>query len=155
MLGAKGELRPYLLSKDIAYLNNRMQFYINRFFKNTEVSLLLNNAAIDIKIQADGVTKSISSLSGGEKKRVDISIQLALYDLIQTVSQARFNLLCLDEIESLLDPIGCEQLIEIIEDKAENIETVWWITNHPSVKESIAQKILVKKILGKTEVEEL
>ncbi|MBO4622511.1 MAG: AAA family ATPase [Bacilli bacterium] len=155
LLGAKGELRPYLLSKDIAYLNNRMQFYINRFFKNTEVSLLLNNAAIDIKIQADGVTKSISSLSGGEKKRVDISIQLALYDLIQTVSQSKFNLLCLDEIESLLDPIGCEQLIEIIEDKAENIETVWWITNHPSVKESIAQKILVKKILGKTEVEEL
>ena len=155
LLGAKGELRPYLLNKDIAYLNNRMQFYIGRFFKNTEVSLLLNGASIDIKIQADGVTKNISSLSGGEKKRVDISIQLALYDLIQTVSQARFNLLCLDEIESQLDPIGCEQLIEIIEDKAENIETVWWITNHPSVKESIPQKILVKKILGKTEVEEL
>ena len=155
LLGAKGELRPYLLNKDIAYLNNQMQFYIGRFFKNTEVSLLLNGASIDIKIQADGVIKSISSLSGGEKKRVDISIQLALYDLIQTVSQSRFNLLCLDEIESLLDPIGCEQLIEIIEDKAENIETVWWITNHPSVKESIPQKILVKKILGKTEVEEL
>ena len=155
LLGAKGELRPYLLNKDIVYLNNRMQFYIGRFFKNTEVSLLLNGASIDIKIQADGVTKSISSLSGGEKKRIDISIQLALYDLIQTVSQSKFNLLCLDEIESLLDPIGCEQLIEIIEDKAENIETVWWITNHPSVKESIPQKILVKKILGKTEVEEL
>lgn len=154
LLGTKGELRPYLLSKDIAYLNNRMQFYIGRFFKNTEVSLLLNNASIDIKIQADGIVKNMSSLSGGEKKRVDISIQLALYDLIQTVSQSRFNLLCLDEIESQLDPIGCEQLIEIIEDKAENIETVWWITNHPSVKENISSKILVKKILGKTEVEE-
>lgn len=155
LLGAKGELRPYLLSKDIAYLNNRMQFYINRFFKNTEVNLILNGNAIDIKIHADGVVKSISSLSGGEKKRIDISIQLALYDLIQTVSQSKFNLLCLDEIESLLDPIGCEQLIEIIEDKAENIETVWWITNHPSVKETIPHKIIAKKILGKTEVEEI
>lgn len=155
LLGAKGELRPYLLSKDIAYLNNRMQSYINRFFKNTEVNLILNGNAIDIKIHADGVVKSISSLSGGEKKRIDISIQLALYDLIQTVSQSRFNLLCLDEIESLLDPIGCEQLIEIIEDKAENIETVWWITNHPSVKETIPHKIIAKKILGKTEVEEI
>ena len=155
LLGAKGELRPYLLSKDIAYLNNKMQCYIHRFFQNTEVTLLLNNAAIDIKIQADGVTKSISSLSGGEKKRVDISIQLALYDLIQTVSQSKFNLLCLDEIESQLDPIGCEQLIEIIEDKSENIETVWWITNAPQVKENIPRKILVKKILGKTEVEEI
>ena len=155
LLGAKGELRPYLLSKDIAYLNNHMQFYINRFFKNTEVNLILNGNAIDIKIYADGVVKSISSLSGGEKKRIDISIQLALYDLIQTVSQSKFNLLCLDEIESLLDPIGCEQLIEIIEDKAENIETVWWITNHPSVKETIPHKIIAKKILGKTEVEEI
>ena len=155
LLGAKGELRPYLLSKDIAYLNNRMQSYINRFFKNTEVNLILNGNAIDIKIHADGVVKGISSLSGGEKKRIDISIQLALYDLIQTVSQSKFNLLCLDEIESLLDPIGCEQLIEIIEDKAENIETVWWITNHPSVKETIPHKIIAKKILGKTEVEEI
>ena len=155
LLGAKGELRPYLLAKDIAYLNNRMQFYINRFFKNTEVNLILNGNAIDIKIHADGVIKGISSLSGGEKKRIDISIQLALYDLIQTVSQSKFNLLCLDEIESLLDPIGCEQLIEIIEDKAENIETVWWITNHPSVKETIPHKIITKKILGKTEVEEI
>ena len=43
----------------------------------------------------------------------------------------------------------------IIEDKAENIETVWWITNHPSVKETIPHKIIAKKILGKTEVEEI
>ena len=64
-------------------------------------------------------------------------------------------MLCLDEIESQLDPIGCEQLIEIIEDKSENIETVWWITNAPQVKENIPRKILVKKILGKTEVEEI
>lgn len=154
LLGAKGELRPYLLSKDIAYLNTRMQFYIGRFFKNTEVSLLLNNASIDIKIYSDGITKNISSLSGGEKKRVDISIQLALYDLIQTVSQVRFNLLCLDEIESQLDPIGCEQLIEVIEDKSENIETVWWITNNLTVKENIPNKIIVKKVLGKTEIVE-
>lgn len=154
LLGAKGELRPYLLSKDIAYLNTRMQSYIGRFFKNTEVSLLLNNASIDIKIYSDGITKNISSLSGGEKKRVDISIQLALYDLIQTVSQVRFNLLCLDEIESQLDPIGCEQLIEVIEDKSENIETVWWITNNLTVKENIPNKIIVKKVLGKTEIVE-
>ena len=51
--------------------------------------------------------------------------------------------------------IKSSELIEIIEDKSENIETVWWITNNPSVKENITSKILVKKILGKTEVEEI
>ena len=51
--------------------------------------------------------------------------------------------------------LGAFTDIEIIEDKAENIETVWWITNHPSVKETIPHKIIAKKILGKTEVEEI
>ena len=155
LLGSKGELRPYLLKKDIIYLNDIIQKYVDRFFKNTSISLQLNGAAIDICIDSNGVKKNVSSLSGGEKKRLDIAIQLGLYDLLKTTLQLSFNVLFLDEIETKLDPLGCQQLIEIIEDKFEGTETVFWITNNDMVKENIADKIICKKALGVTTLEQI
>ncbi len=154
LLSSKGELRPYLLKSDIMYLNQCMQKYIHLFFMNTEASLSLEGANIEISIESNNITKKISSLSGGEKKRLNIAIQLALYDLIKMTSQVSFNLLWLDEIESELDQAGVNQLIDIIEDKSDDIESVLWITNNPIVKENITHKYICTKSLGVTTVEE-
>ena len=154
LLGSKGELRPYLLKQDIAYLNSCMQTYIHQFFENTEAKLRLEGPNIEILINSNGIKKKVTSLSGGEKKRLNIAIQLALYDLIQATSQVSFNVLWLDEIESELDQAGVNQLINIIEDKSNDAETVFWITNHPNVKENITNKIICTKSLGVTTIEE-
>ena len=154
LLGSKGELRPYLLKQDICYLNNCMQTYIHQFFENTEVELRLEGPNIEILINSNGIKKKVTSLSGGEKKRLNIAIQLGLYDLIQATSQVCFNVLWLDEIESELDQTGVNQLINIIEDKSNDAETVFWITNHPNVKENITNKIICTKSLGVTTIEE-
>lgn len=114
--------------------------------------MTLNGANIDIIIETAGIKKSVSSLSGGEKKRLNLAIQLALYDLIKATSRINFNVLWLDEVESQLDPLGCQQLIEIIEDKSDEIESVFWITNNAMVSENIPNKIVCKKLMGKTEI---
>lgn len=155
LLGSKGELRPYLLNKDIENLNIYMQQYIHSFFKNTEVSLRLNGASIEIDINSLGIKKSVSKLSGGEKKRLDLAIQFGLYDLLQSTSQISFNILCLDEIEAQLDSLGCQQLIGIIEDLSERVETAYWITNNSMVSEVVPHKIICTKSLGCTHVEEI
>ena len=154
LLGSKGELRPYLLSKDIKALNSYMQKYIHSFFKNTEIQLKLNGAAINIEIDSLGIKKSVSRLSGGEKKRLDIAIQFALYDLLQSTSQIKFNLVCFDEIESELDEAGISQIIDLVEDKSAEIPSVYWITNNPMVSENVPNKIICKKALGSTTIEE-
>lgn len=156
LLGPKGELRPYLLKQDIEYLNSFIHHYISRFFTGTNVNLQLENNDIKILIEtSEGIKKSISSLSGGEKKRINIAIQLGLYDLMQSVSQVSFNMLCLDEVETQMDPLGCQQLIDIINDKASEIETVYWITNNDMVKENIINKIICRKTNGITIIEEV
>lgn len=155
LLSSKGELRPYLLNKDIMYLNKCMQKYISRFFNNTTVELKLNGASIDINIDSNGIKKLVSSLSGGEKKRLDLSIQLGLYDLVQSTSQIGFNTIWLDEIEQCLDDLGVEQLIEVIEDKSQDVESVYWISNNSTVKQEIPNKIVCTKSLGKTQISEI
>jgi alpha-D-ribose 1-methylphosphonate 5-triphosphate synthase subunit PhnL len=69
-------------------------------------------------------------------------------------SQIEFNILWLDELESEMDALGCQQLINIIEDKSDIIETLFWITNAQMVKENIQNKIICVKKCGKTEVYE-
>ncbi len=153
LLGPKGELRPYLLKQDVEYLNKFIQHYINTFFIGTSVNLKLDGNTIKIEIKTnDGIEKSVSSLSGGEKKRLNLSIQLALYDLMQSVSQTNFNTLWLDEVETQMDPIGCQQLIDIIEEKSNEIETVYWITNNDMVKENVTNKIVCEKTAGTTKI---
>ena len=153
LLGNKGELRPYLLSKSISFVNSRVQKYMCYFFKNTTAQLYLNGANIDILIDSNGIKKSISSLSSGEAKRVNISIQLALYDLIQSTSQISFNLLFLDEIENSMDANGVQQLLNIVEDKADDgINSLFWITNNPDVMQHFNNKIICRKSMGKTSV---
>ena len=153
LLGTKGELRPYLLSRSIAFINSRVQNYMSYFFKNTTAELYLNGANIDISIDAGGIKKSISSLSSGEAKRVNISIQLALYDLIQSTSQISFNLLFLDEIENSMDALGVQQLLNIVEDKAdEGISSLFWITNNVEVMQHFNNKIVCRKEMGKTTI---
>lgn len=152
LLGSKGELRPFILNKDIQALNLYMQKYIHVFFKNTEVTLKLNGSAIDIDINSLGIHKTTSRLSGGEQKRLDIAIQFALYDLLRSTSQIQFNLVCFDEIESELDESGIQQIIQIVEDKSSEIESVFWVTNNAMVSENVPHKILCTKSLGVTTI---
>ena len=152
LLGSKGELRPYLLKQDIENLNLFMIRYICRFFENTTVKLQLNGPAIEILIDSNGIKKSVTSLSGGEKKRLNLAIQFALYDLLHLTAQVSFNILWFDEIEAQLDSLGIQQLINVIDDKSEEVESIYWITNSSDVKEHIVNKIICKKICGKTEI---
>ena len=155
-LGPKGAFRGVLLAKDIAYINECLKVYIPKFFLGAELYLTtpsIDKATIDLVFEEDGVRKPVSNLSSGERKRVNISIQLAIYDLLQSTSLFNFNLCIFDEIESALDPEGVRQLLEIIDDRQDNFQTAWWITNNEMVSSNILNKIVAKKQNGFTKVE--
>lgn len=155
-LGPKGAFRGVLLAKDIAYINECLKIYVPKFFLGADLYLTtpsIEKSAIDLVFEEDGVRKPVSNLSSGERKRVNISIQLAIYDLLQSTSLFNFNLCIFDEIESALDPEGVRQLLEIIDDRQDNFQTAWWITNNEMVSSNILNKIVAKKQNGFTRVE--
>lgn len=155
-LGPKGALRPYLLSRDIVFLNSCLKRYVNKFFEDTEVYLTVpSQTEKDIKIivkPKTGLVTPVSSLSGGERKRVDLCIQLALYDLVQSTATFHINFVCFDEIESALDAAGIRALIDVVEERQDIIPTILWISNRDEVIECIKDKIVVTKINGESEV---
>lgn len=155
-LGPKGKLRPWLLSKDINYLNICIKKYVHKFFEDTDVYLTkptLEDNSINIIVDCGhNIIKPVSSLSGGERKRVDLCIQLALYDLIKSTSLFNINFVCFDEIESALDGAGIRSLIDIIDERKDIIPTILWISNREEVIECIPDKIKVIKHNGFSEI---
>jgi chromosome segregation protein len=154
-LGPKGSFRGVLLAKDIAYINQSIKNNVTKFFSGVSLHLTTPTAeknVIDVVFEEDGVTKPISNLSGGERKRADLLIQMAIYDLVQSTSLFNFNLCVFDEIESALDPEGVRQLLEVIEDKSDNFQTAWWITNNEMVSSNILNKIVATKTHGFTNI---
>ena len=155
-LGPKGNFRGVLLAKDIAFINQCIKTYIPKFFSNADLHLTTPTAeknVIDMVFEEDGVIKPVTSLSEGEKKRINLITQMAIYDLVQSTSLFNFNLCIFDEIESALDPEGVRQLLEVIDDRQDNFNTAWWITNNEMVSSNILNKILATKKNGFTKVE--
>lgn len=154
-LGPRGNFRGILLSQDIAYINHCLKGYINKFFSNTTVYLTTPNMdknQIDIVFETNSIVKPVGNLSGGERKRLDLAIQLSIYNLIQSTSMFNFNICVFDEIESALDPAGVEQLLEVIAERSEDTPTTWWITNNDMVSTGIVNRIQAEKIDGFTKV---
>lgn len=149
-LGPKGTLRPYLLSKDIIYLNKCLQYYSSRLFGESKISLTtptLDSNKIDIIFEyTPGFIKPISVLSRGERKRLDLCIQFALYDLIRSTAMFDINLLVLDEIFESLDVTGIGQVVSVLQERSESIPSIYVISHNPNAYDLIQRQITVTKI---------
>jgi DNA repair exonuclease SbcCD ATPase subunit len=93
-----------------------------------------------IGIQFDG--KEYESLSGGEKQKLDVLIQLSLRDLIIQTSGIEANLVVFDEIFDALDQTGCESLLNVITELG---LTVYSITHRKELNIPYDKRLVVVK----------
>ncbi len=69
---------------------------------------------LNVIITDNGRDIDILALSGGERARVNTATLLAIRRLMQSLSNARINLLILDETVDALDAEGKEKLVEVL-----------------------------------------
>lgn len=69
---------------------------------------------LNVVITDNGKDIDILALSGGERARVNTATLLAIRKLMQSLSNARINLLVLDETIDSLDVDGKEKLVEVL-----------------------------------------
>ena len=148
-LGLRGNLRPYLLRKDVAYLNNVLQYYTARLYSGCSIKLTIptiDSNKIDIIFEnTNGLVKSVSMLSKGERKRLDLCIQFAIYDLVRSTAMFDTNILILDEIFESLDVAGINHVVTMLEERSEVIPSIYVITHNPNAYGLIPRQILVSK----------
>lgn len=120
------DFRGYLLSNIITYLDNRAKEYCNTVFGTKELSLSLNGNALDITYCG----KIFDGLSGGEKQRVDLILQLAIRDMLTSYLDLSANILVLDEITDFLDKKSCRAVMQLLENELNSVESVFIISHH-------------------------
>ena len=120
------DFRGYLLNNIISYLDAKAKDYCSKVFNTSLLNVYLDGNNISITYD----NKFYESLSGGEKQKIDIILQLSLRDTLCNMVNFSSNLLALDEIFDNLDDIGTKQLIDFITSELTDISSVFIISHH-------------------------
>lgn len=88
---------------------------------------------------------SYMNCSDGERKRIDIAISFAIQDLQQSHQDMTTNMLIYDECFDGLDAIGCESVIDILKQKAKDLDSIFVITHNDTLKPLFDNVITVVK----------
>lgn len=122
----KRDFRGYLLTNIISYIDQKAKKYCETVFGTRELSLEICGNALDITYCG----KAFDGLSGGEKQRVDLILQLAIRDLLNSYLGLSANILVLDEITDFLDKKSCAAVMQLLEKELNTTESVFIISHH-------------------------
>lgn len=124
------KFRSFLLEGVIEYMNHKSEEYSPYLFeKQGLVRLEIDGNNINIYLG----NRRFEDLSGGEGRRVDIILQLIQRDLARNESGFSSNLLVLDEILDNLDATGADAVINLLEYKSPDINSLLIVSHKPDI----------------------
>ena len=123
-------------------MDKKAKEYSRDVFGNESLSIVVDENYIDVLLN----NKYYEALSGGEKQKVDIIIQLVLRDLLSNQLNIHSNILVLDEGLDFLDAKGSEAILNLIQSKLSDVESMFIISHHvEELNISYDTKIVVEK----------
>ena len=136
----KRDFRGYLLSNIISLLNNICKEYSTEVFGHDKLDILQDGNNIAVLYR----DKEYTMLSGGEKQKVDVILQLGIKATLEKYMGIQTNILVLDEITDALDSEDDEKILNMITNKL-NMPSVYLISHHDDFPVPCDSKIIVKK----------
>jgi DNA repair exonuclease SbcCD ATPase subunit len=149
----KGIVR-YVVRNVLDYLNSQSNRYLSILSGNLLSIKFSDDLSEEIKCNNSDV--KYISLSGGEKRKVNLSIMLALQDLSKQVSKTDSNLMFLDEVVDNIDDVGISAVNNLLlllrEEYPERV--LMLITHNKLLQELLHEEaeILVEKVKGYSKI---
>lgn len=109
------EIKSYVFTNALNELNFRANQYLSELFE-TEASIKFTNAdqEIESKITLNGHERSIGLLSGGQNRRFNLAVDLALADIVAYRRSSKLDMLILDEYFKDLSEISMEKSLDLL-----------------------------------------
>ena len=130
-------VKQYAISSIMPRLNRQVNHYLSESGMNFYVKL---NNWLDATIEGPGMTNSsYGSLSGGEARSIDLSLQFGFLDVARIRAGVFPDLLTLDELlDSSVDSIGLSSILDIVRTRQkEDNSKIFIITHRQEVDSSI------------------
>jgi DNA repair exonuclease SbcCD ATPase subunit len=112
ILGEEG-LRKFVVSRILPILNSKVNEYLK--IMGSEYTLAFNMNLEEKILSRNREERPYNSFSSGEKKRLDLSVLLALMDISRMQNSIETNILVLDEVlDTSMDSEGVENFLEFL-----------------------------------------
>lgn len=137
----KRDFRGYLLGNVIDFIATQAKHYSYDIFGTDKLDFYLDGNNIAITYDK----KDYEVLSGGEKQKVDVIIQLSIRDMLCKFLNFSSNILVLDEITDSLDITGCQRMFNLISTKLNDVQAVYLISHHQDFELPADSEISIMK----------
>lgn len=141
-------IKSNLLDSVTPFLNERANYYL-QYLASDSMEVIFDTQTglksgeyrekFSITVLNKNGGKRYIANSSGEQKRVDLAVNMALQDLVASRSSKRINLVWYDEIFDALDDVGCERVIELLQNS--NKSSIF-VTTHNSLLKSYFDNII-------------
>lgn len=150
------DITPFLNERANKYLqvlsgnHVRVEFSTQTTLKSGEVR---DKFQISV-VNEDGGNSYISN-SSGEKRRIDVAINLALQDLIASRANKKLNIMFMDEVLDTLDRQGTDSVIELLMEISKEKSSVFVISHNDDIQSYFQNFLLVTKQDGCSTIEKV
>jgi DNA repair exonuclease SbcCD ATPase subunit len=137
----KRDFRGILLYNVIDYISKKSKHYSQEVFGTDKIDFELNGNNLNILYCG----KQYENLSGGEKQKIDIIIQLSLRDMLCKFQNFSSNIIVFDEIFDNLDDVGTQKILNLITNNIVDADSIYIITHHTDISIPFDKEIIVIK----------
>lgn len=156
-------IKSFVLDDITPFLNKRVNKYLSKLTSghievkfNTQATLKSGETrekfSIEISNQDGG--QEYSANSGGERKRIDLAINLALQDLVASRSNKRINIAIWDEVFDALDEVGIESVIGLLQELSKEKSTILVVSHNQHLQSYFTNVMTVVKKDGFSTLED-
>jgi len=121
----------YIISNILDYFNERCSYYLS-YLTNSKYSVEFDEELTEI-IKTNGEQIPYISLSGGEKRKINLAIMLGLKDLLLLTDKSHVDLLFFDEVAENIDDEGVLGLHQLLLE-IKKTKTLFVITHNKYLK---------------------
>lgn len=136
----KGVVR-FVIRNILDFFNERCNYFLN-FLSNGRFSITFDES-LNETIVANGSQLYYISLSGGEKRKFNLSVLLALQSLISVTEREKSEIVFLDEVTADLDKEGIDGLYLLLQD-LKKTKDIFIITHDKYLKKLLEESNTIK-----------
>lgn len=147
-------VKSHVLDLVMPYINSQANYYLSQLTDNsisikidTQTTAGNGNTSDKLSISVNNVVGSSEYQlnSKGERRRIDLSIALALQDYVMSKTNTQTNFIAYDEVFDGLDSVGIERVISILKERVKDIPTIVVISHNDALKELFENVVTVRK----------
>jgi len=136
-----GEVRSFVSMWYLTIYNEILKSLGSYIYPESEIYFDIGESLNDM----DLVGVDYYNLSGGEKRRVDILVQIAFSEFISRVSNSSINLLALDEIFVHMDISSINNILPFLQSYFGDSKNIYIISHDEEIKDLFNSYLVVEK----------